>query len=102
MLLSRALGVQDIYPEEFETATTVYTATIQDQLLDAIQSVLDYVQDPTSFVFGITEPIGNFLVEYALEPLRVFLVETPWFVTLFGLSAIAWSSAAAAPRSPRC
>jgi glycine betaine/proline transport system permease protein len=90
VLVSRALGVQDIYPEEFETATTVYTATIQDQLLDVIQSVLDYVQDPTSFVFGITEPIGNFLVEYALEPLRVFLVETPWFVTLFGLFAIAW------------
>ncbi|MET0687184.1 MAG: ABC transporter permease subunit [Solirubrobacteraceae bacterium] len=90
VLLSRALGVQDIYPDEFETATTVYTSTIQDQLLDVIQSVLDYVQDPTSFVFGITEPIGNFLVEYALEPLRVFLVETPWFVTLFGLGAIAW------------
>jgi glycine betaine/proline transport system permease protein len=90
VLLSRALGVQDIYPDEFETATTVYTATIQDQLLDVIQSVLDYVQDPTSFIFGITEPIGNFLVKYALEPLRVFLVETPWFVTLFGLGAIAW------------
>src|SRR5918995_1546315 len=90
VLLCRALGVQDIYPEEFETATTVYTATIQDQLLDVIQSLLDYVQDPTSFVFGITEPIGNFLVEYALEPLRVFLVETPWFVTLFGLTAIAF------------
>ena len=90
VLLSRALGVHDIYPDEFETATTVYTSTIQDQLLDVIQSVLDYVQDPTSFVFGITEPIGNFLVEYALEPLRVFLVETPWFVTLFGLGAIAW------------
>ena len=36
-----------------------------------IQSVLDYVQDPSSFIFGITEPIGNFLVEYSLEPLRV-------------------------------
>jgi glycine betaine/proline transport system permease protein len=48
------------------------------------------VQDPTSFVFGITEPIGNFLVEYALEPLRVLLVETPWIVTLLGLGAIAW------------
>ena len=90
VLLSRALGVQDIYPDEFETATTVYTATIKDQLLDVIQSVLDYVQDPTSFIFGITEPIGDFLVKYALEPLRVFLVETPWFVTLFGLGAIAW------------
>ena len=42
--------------------------------------MLDYVQDPSSFIFGITEPIGNFLVEYCLEPLRAFLVETPWFV----------------------
>jgi glycine betaine/proline transport system permease protein len=90
VLVARALGVQDIYPDEFETATTVYTATIQDQLRDVIQSVLDYVQDPSSFIFGITEPIGNFLVKYALEPLRVFLVETPWFVTLLGLGAIAW------------
>src|SRR5829696_4770469 len=39
VLLCRALGVDDVYPDEFETATTVYTATIQDQLLDAIQSV---------------------------------------------------------------
>jgi glycine betaine/proline transport system permease protein len=88
-LVCRALGVQDVYPDEFETATTVYTATIEDTLLSWIQSVLDYVQDPTSFVFGITEPIGNFLVEYALEPLRVFLVEMPWFVTIAGLSVIA-------------
>ena len=53
-LVARALGVQDVYPDEFETATTVYTATIQDTLLDWIQSVLDYVQDPDSFIFGIT------------------------------------------------
>jgi glycine betaine/proline transport system permease protein len=88
-LVCRALGVQDVYPDEFETATTIYTATIEDTLLDGIQSVLDYVQDPTSFIFGITEPIGNFLVEYALEPLRAFLVEMPWFITIAGLTAIA-------------
>jgi glycine betaine/proline transport system permease protein len=88
-LVCQALGVQDVYPDEFETATTVYTATIEDTLLSWIQSVLDYVQDPTSFVFGITEPIGNFLVEYALEPLRVFLVEMPWFVTIAGFTTIA-------------
>ena len=51
--------------------------------------MLDWVQDPNSFIFQITEPIGNFLVEYALEPLRVFLVELPWFVTIAGLTAIA-------------
>ena len=52
--------------------------------------MLDYVQDPTSFIFGITEPIGNFLLEYFLEPLRLVLVETPWFVVLGGLTAIAF------------
>jgi glycine betaine/proline transport system permease protein len=89
-LVCRALGVQDIYPDEFETATTVFTATIQDTLMSWIQSVLDYVQDPASFIFGITDPIGNFLVERALEPLRVFLVDLPWFITILGLSAIAF------------
>ena len=33
-----ALGAAESYPDEFETATTVYTATIQDTLLDWIQS----------------------------------------------------------------
>jgi glycine betaine/proline transport system permease protein len=89
-LVARALSVDPVYPDEFETASYVYTATIQDTLLGWIQSVLDYVQDPASFVFGITEPIGNFLVEYALEPLRVWLVEMPWFVTIAGFAAIAF------------
>jgi glycine betaine/proline transport system permease protein len=89
-LVARALGAADVYPEEFETATTVYTATIQDTLLDWIQSVLDYVQDPDSFIFGITEPIGDFLVKYGLEPLRKFLVELPWYVTIAGLTAVAF------------
>ena len=89
-LVARALGAADVYPDEFETATTIYTATIQDTLLDWIQSALDYVQDPSSFVFGITEPIGNFLVEYGLEPLREFLVELPWFITILGLTTAAF------------
>ena len=88
-VVTHLLGVQSTYPDEFETSSYVYTATIQDQLLGWIQSVLDWVQDPNSFIFQITEPIGNFLVEYALEPLRVFLVELPWFVTIAGLTAIA-------------
>jgi glycine betaine/proline transport system permease protein len=88
VLLARALGVDPVYPDEFETATTIYTANIEDQLLSWIQSVLDYVQDPDSFIFGITEPIGNFLVKYALEPLRVLLTELPWFITIAGLTLI--------------
>jgi glycine betaine/proline transport system permease protein len=90
VLGARALGADSIYPDEFETASTVYTATIDDTLLGWIQDALDYVQDPASLIFGITEPIGNFLLEYLLEPLRLVLVETPWFVILAGLTAIAF------------
>ena len=102
MLVARALGAAESYPDEFETSTTIFTATIQDTLLGWIQSALDYVQDPSSFIFGITEPIGNFLVKYALEPLRVLLVELPWYVTVLGLAAIAFLTAAGGRRSPCC
>jgi glycine betaine/proline transport system permease protein len=88
--VARALGADAIYPDEFETSTSIYQATIDDTLLSWIQSVLDYVQNPDSFIFGITEPIGNFLLEYMLEPLRVVLMESPWFVVLAGLTAIAF------------
>ena len=60
VLAAKALGAAAIYPDEFETESFVYTATIEDQLLGWIQDVLDYIQDPDSFIFGITEPIGNF------------------------------------------
>jgi glycine betaine/proline transport system permease protein len=90
VLVARALGADSNYPDEFETSTTVYTATIEDTLLGWIQDVLDYVQDPDSFLFGITEPVGNFMLEYMLEPLRMLLMESPWFVVLVGLTVIAF------------
>jgi glycine betaine/proline transport system permease protein len=90
VLVARALGADGVYPDEFETSTSIYQATIDDTLLSWIQSVLDYVQDPDSFIFGITEPVGTFLLEYMLEPLRVVLMESPWFVVLAGLTAIAF------------
>jgi glycine betaine/proline transport system permease protein len=90
VVAARALGADANYPDEFETSTTVYTATIEDTLLGWIQDVLDYVQDPDSFLFGITEPVGNFMLEYMLEPLRLVLMESPWFVVLAGLTAIAF------------
>jgi glycine betaine/proline transport system permease protein len=65
--------------------------TAQDWLLARVQSVLDYVQKPTTFLFNdITNPLGTFLVAHLLQPLDTFLVETPWFVTLIGLTAIAF------------
>jgi glycine betaine/proline transport system permease protein len=90
VLVAKALGADGVYPDEFETDSFVYTATIEDNLLMLIQDGLDYIQDPASFIFGITEPIGNFLLEYMLEPLRIVLVESPWFVILAGLTAIAF------------
>ncbi len=90
VVLAKVLGADALYPDEFETSTTVYTATIDDTLLGWIQDALDYVQDPTSFIFGITEPIGNFLLENFLEPLRKVLVETPWFIVLAGASVLAY------------
>ena len=90
MVLAKVLGAQSLYPDEFETSTTVYTATINENLLGWIQDALDYVQDPSSFIFGITEPIGNFLLERFLEPLRLVLVETPWFIVLAGFTAMAF------------
>lgn len=88
--ISRIVGLGGVYPDEYETATFIYETTIRDALLGGIQSVLDYVQDPASLVFGITEPIGNFLVRFGLEPLRVVLVEAPWWATLGTLSAMAF------------
>jgi glycine betaine/proline transport system permease protein len=90
VVVAKALGADELYPDEFETDSFVYTATIEDNLLGWIQDVLDYIQDPDSFIFGITEPVGNFLLKYMLEPLRVVLVESPWFLILGGLTAIAF------------
>ena len=70
VIVARALGVDSIYPDEFETSTTVYDANIQSTILGWINDALDYIQDPSSFIFGITEPIGNFILEKLLEPLQ--------------------------------
>ena len=55
-----------------------------------MQTALDYVQNPDTFVFHITNPIGNFIVKYGLVPLGDFFVETPWPAMLFGLVLIAF------------
>jgi glycine betaine/proline transport system permease protein len=77
--LARILGAGPVYSDW----------TKKDWILARIQSVLDYVQNPSAFVFHITEPIGNFLVQRGLVPLRDLFVDTPWFVTVAGLTALA-------------
>ena len=79
VVLARILGADPLYSGR----------TGRDWVLARIQSVLDYIQNPSTFVFHITEPIGNFLVKDALVPLRDFFVDTPWFVTIAGLTVLA-------------
>ena len=64
--------------------------TGQSWLLRQVQSVLDYVQNPGTFIFHITNPIGNFIVQYGLGPLRSFFVELPWPAMAFGLALFAF------------
>jgi glycine betaine/proline transport system permease protein len=72
-------------------ASSVWTrSTAQEWLLRHVQTALDYVQNPSTFVFHITNPVGNFIVEYGLTPLRSFFVETPWPAMTFGLALIAF------------
>jgi glycine betaine/proline transport system permease protein len=74
------------------SAGSAYTRwTAQDWLRTQVQNALDYVQKPTTFLFkDLTNPVGNFLVAHMLQPLDTFLVQTPWFITLAGLTAIAF------------
>jgi glycine betaine/proline transport system permease protein len=90
VVVAKLLGAQEIYPEEFETATSIYTADIQDTLLGWINDVLEYIQNPDSFIFGITDPIGNFIADVLLDPISKVLMETPWFIVMGALVLIAF------------
>ncbi len=87
--ISKALGAAPVYPDTFG-GEEGRSATLDEWLLAKIQVVLDYVQDPTTFVFAITERIGVFILQQLLLPLQEFLVEAPWFTTVAGLTAIAF------------
>jgi glycine betaine/proline transport system permease protein len=87
VVVSKLVDVSGSYPE---TGPRGRTVTLQAWLLEQIQSVLDYIQDPTSWVFSITEPTAIFILQKLLLPLQQFLVEGPWFTTLLGLTLIAF------------
>jgi glycine betaine/proline transport system permease protein len=86
--VAKATGVSGDYPDL--AGVRQRSVTAQEWLLAQIQEVLDYVQDPTSWVFQITEPVGNFILTKLLLPLQGFLVEAPWFTTLAGLTLVAY------------
>ncbi len=79
--LAKLFGAAAIYP---------VSRSAQDWLTAHVQSALDYVQDPATFIFSITEPVGTFIVVHLLQPPLEFLSESPWFTTLAGVTAIAF------------
>jgi len=85
---AKLAGVGSTYPAA--AGVRQRTVTAQEWLLTRIQSVLDYVQDPTSWIFSVTEPTGIFILQKLLLPLQQFLVEGPWFTTLLGLTFVAF------------
>ena len=70
------------------SARSTRARTARDWLLARLQSVLDYVQNPDTLLFRVTSWIGDHIVQYGLVPFRNFLVETPWPVTLIGITLI--------------
>jgi glycine betaine/proline transport system permease protein len=90
VLVARALGADSIYPDQFETATTVYQSNIQDTVLGWFNDALNYIQDPSSFIFGITDPVGNFILEKLLQPIQNLLMDTPWFIVIGCSTALAY------------
>ena len=86
--LAKALGAAPVYPDE--AGSPPRTVTIEEWLLAKIQVALDYVQDPTTWVFSVTERVGIFILQELLLPLQQFLVEAPWFSTVAGLTLIAF------------
>ncbi|MDQ3085817.1 MAG: ABC transporter permease subunit, partial [Actinomycetota bacterium] len=86
IVLSKVFGAAPAYPDEARGRTV----TLEEWLLAKIQVVLDYVQDPTTWVSAIVEEGSIFILQRLLLPLQGFLVETPWFVTTAALTAIAF------------
>jgi glycine betaine/proline transport system permease protein len=71
-------------------AVYVNVGNAPDWIASKIQSVLNYIEDPTTFIFTITSWIGNHLVENVLQPLLNFFTQTPAPLMLAGLTLIAF------------
>jgi glycine betaine/proline transport system permease protein len=87
VLIAKVVGASGVYPDT--AGVREQSVAVQEWLLTRLQTILDFVQDPTSWVFHITEPTAVFILQKLLLPLQGFLVEGPWFTTLVGLTLIA-------------
>ncbi len=60
-----------------------------DSIAGVINDVITWVQDPTKPVYPVTSWLGDHLVLWGLEPLRVFLTGSPWWAVIGAAVAIA-------------
>jgi glycine betaine/proline transport system permease protein len=78
-LAARALSV-GFFPE---------TVSAGDSIAGVINDSIAWVQDPTKPVYPVTSWLGDHLVLWGLEPLRVFLTGSPWWAVIGAAAAIA-------------
>ncbi|MDQ3660488.1 MAG: ABC transporter permease subunit [Actinomycetota bacterium] len=60
-----------------------------DFIAGIINDFITWVQDPNKPVYPITSWLGDHLVLWGLEPLRVFLSDSPWWAVIGAAAAIA-------------
>jgi glycine betaine/proline transport system permease protein len=65
------------------------TTAVGDFIADVINDFIAWVQDPTEPVFPVTSWLGDNLLVWGLEPLRVLLTGSPWWAVLGAAAAIA-------------
>jgi glycine betaine/proline transport system permease protein len=58
-------------------------------LVGWINSAVTWAENPAHPVYPVTSNFGDFLVNWGLEPLRSFMVGTPWWLTIAGAMLIA-------------
>ena len=78
-LAARALGV-GTWPDQ---------VGIGDFVARVINDFITWVQDPAKPVFPVTSWLGDHLVIWGLEPLRVLLSSAPWWAVIGAAAAIA-------------
>ncbi len=88
ILAGKLVDASGAYP--LEAGVREATVSLQDWLLARLNSALSYIQDPTTLVFRVINPVANFLVEHLVVPFRDLFMQAPWFATLAALVLIAY------------